>query len=101
MQRKMKPLFSAVLQWMFGAKAAAPAAHIPMGATYADCPPGMQPTPCQMPQSAHSDATSFTDARYFISAQLPDTYDATGYQNTGMSYTEITLVSDFPVYGAM
>lgn len=51
--------------------------------------------------AAHTDATSFTDDRYFISATLPSSYDASGYQNTGIAYTEITLVSDFPAYGAM
>ena len=83
MQRKVKPLFSAVLKGLdrllFGY---------------------MQKTGLLM-CAAHADATSYTDARYYISAELPATYDSTGYQNTGIAYTEITLVSDFPQYGAM
>ena len=50
---------------------------------------------------AHADADSFTDNRYYISANLPVTYDAAGYADTDIIWTEITLVSEFPPYGAM
>lgn len=65
--------------------------------------PGMQPTACQQQQTAHVGVAAFTGTRYFISPTLPSTigttYDAAGYANTGINWTEITDVSDFPGYG--
>lgn len=50
--------------------------------------------------TAHTDAASFTDAIYAISASLPATYDAAGYAATTMVYTTIGKVQDFPTYGS-
>jgi hypothetical protein len=53
--------------------------------------------------SAHVGVAAYTGNRYFISPTLPSTigatYDAAGYGNTGINWTEITDVSDFPSYG--
>lgn len=51
--------------------------------------------------AARTDADSFTDARYFVTATAPSSYDAAGYQNTGIPWTEVTLISEFPEYGPM
>lgn len=84
MKRKtMKPLFSAVKR-LLGVKLF----------SY------MQKTGLVM-CAAHADADSFTDNRYYISATLPETYDQTGYESTDLMWSEITLVSEFPPYGAM
>ncbi len=48
---------------------------------------------------AHVGVASYTGNRYYISATLPDTYDAAGYQSTDIVWTEINDVSDFPAYG--
>lgn len=50
--------------------------------------------------TAHTLAETFTDTRYYISATLPDTYDAPGYEATDLVWTEIGQVSDFPTYGS-
>lgn len=50
--------------------------------------------------TAHTAVESFTGTTYAISATLPATYDASGYGATGMVYTTIGKVSDFPTYGS-
>lgn len=50
--------------------------------------------------AAHTAVASFTDTIYAISATLPATYDAAGYGATGMVYTTIGKVQDFPMYGS-
>lgn len=50
--------------------------------------------------TAHTSAASFTDATYGITTTLPDTYDAAGYAGSGMTYTTIDRVSDFPTFGS-
>jgi hypothetical protein len=64
-----------------------------------ECPAGMQPTPCQLQQAAHVGVATFTGNRYYISPNLPATYDAAGYADTDLIWTEIIDVSDFPGYG--
>jgi hypothetical protein len=44
--------------------------------------------------------TSITDASYYISANLPATYDAAGYGATAMVYTEIGTVESVTAYGS-
>lgn len=50
--------------------------------------------------AAHSSATSYTDAIYAISDDLPATYDAAGYAATTQVYTTIGRVQSFPEFGA-
>lgn len=50
--------------------------------------------------AGHSSATSFTDAIYAISDDLPATYDAAGYAAVGVVFTVIDRVQDFPLYGS-
>lgn len=76
MKQEMTPLFSAVT-----------------------CPPGMQPTPCQQQQAAHSGVAAYTGNKYYVTATLPATYDQAGYEGTDLVWTLIDRVSDFPSYG--
>ena len=50
--------------------------------------------------AAHTAAATFTDTTYAICATLPATYDASGYGASGLTYTLIGKVSDFPTYGS-
>ncbi len=49
---------------------------------------------------AHTGTATYTGNKYYISATLPDTYDAAGYASTDILWTEIKKVSDFPAYGS-
>lgn len=51
---------------------------------------------------ARTAVASHTDALYYISANLPATYDAAGYAGSGMNFEAglIGKVSDFIVYGS-
>jgi hypothetical protein len=49
---------------------------------------------------AHTAAASFTDTLYYISANLPATYDQAGYAATTVTWTLIGKVQDFPTYGS-
>jgi hypothetical protein len=51
--------------------------------------------------AGHTNPDSYTNARYYISATLPATYDQAGYQDTDIVWSEITQVSKFPQYGPM
>jgi hypothetical protein len=53
-----------------------------------------------MMMAAHTGTATYTGTRYYISATLPDTYDAAGYQSTDIVWSEITKISDFPAYGS-
>jgi hypothetical protein len=50
--------------------------------------------------AAHTSVASHTDAIYSISATLPETYDASGYESTDLIWTAIGKVSDFLPYGS-
>lgn len=50
--------------------------------------------------AAHTAIASHTDALYYVSANLPATYDASGYAATTLTWTLIGKVSDFPMYGS-
>lgn len=50
--------------------------------------------------TAHTAAASATDTRYYISANLPATYDAAGYADTDLIWAEIGRVQDFPPSGS-
>lgn len=49
--------------------------------------------------TAPVDVESLTGAALFISANLPDTYDATGYQSTDLIWTEVGEIEDFGDHG--
>ena len=49
---------------------------------------------------AHTAPASITDTVYAISASLPATYDAAGYAATGVAFTVIGSVSQFPPSGS-
>lgn len=51
--------------------------------------------------AAHTAAASFTDTLYYISAELPVTYDAAGYGDTGIDFALIGKVESFPEFGSM
>lgn len=50
--------------------------------------------------AAHTAVASHTDALYYVSANLPATYDASGYGATTVVWTLIGKVSDFLPYGS-
>lgn len=50
--------------------------------------------------AAHTAVASHTDTLYYISAELPATYDAAGYADTGIDWSLIGKVSDFLPYGS-
>ncbi len=92
---KFRPLFSAVIKALgFGP------AELPAHSKF-DCPLGMQPTPCQQQQAAHTAVASFTSTTYAVSATLPATYDAAGYGATTITYTAVGKVESFPEFGSM
>lgn len=62
-------------------------------------PAGMQPTPCQQQQAAHTAIEPATGTTYAVSATLPATYDAAGYAATTITYTAIGKVQTFPEIG--
>lgn len=49
---------------------------------------------------AHTDAATFAETTYAISASLPSTYDASGYGSTTITYTAIGKVESFPEIGS-
>lgn len=49
--------------------------------------------------TAHVGVAAYTGNKYYISANLPPTYDSAGYTSSNMIFTLITDVSDFPGYG--
>lgn len=57
---------------------------------------GMQATPSQLQQVAHTAIETATNTTYAVCATLPATYDAAGYGATGLTYTAIGKMQDFP-----
>lgn len=62
-------------------------------------PAGMQPTPCQQQQAAHTAIEPATGTIYAVCATLPATYDAAGYGATSLIYTAVGKVQTFPEWG--
>lgn len=62
-------------------------------------PAGMQPTPCQQQQAAHTAIEPATGTIYAVCATLPATYDAAGYGATSLTYSVIGKVQTFPEFG--
>ena len=62
-------------------------------------PAGMQPTPCQQQQAAHTAIETATGTTYSVCATLPATYDAAGYGATTLTYSAVGKCQDFPGWG--
>lgn len=92
MKSKFRPLFSAVCAMLGFTLGQAPA--IASHSKF-DCPPGMQPTPCQQQQAVHTAAGTVIS----ISASQPATYDAAGYQSTDIVWSAIGEITDGGTHG--
>lgn len=86
---KVRPLVSAVMEFMFGKKVSLLDRAIP------EVPFGMQRTPCQQ-QQAVGTAAGTTIA---ISATQPATFDAAGYEGSGMNWVAIGEITDGGTHG--
>jgi hypothetical protein len=60
----------------------------------------MVPQVCQQQQAAHTAVEQFTDTLYYVSPNLPATYNQAGYEATAVVWTLIGKVKTFPEFGS-